>query len=318
MVVCVLFHEASYQILLLLIPIALVAFGLSSLIGYFITEPLRVLRRKIEAFSAGDVNVDLTSDGRLHEADYLSKSFVGLTKSIATKQADLARKEQRENEFISDVAHELRTPLTSIHGNAEMLLDPDLPPDLHDRFCHIIITESERLGRLSNDLLTLQRLEEENAPSNLRRVSVNRVAHDAVGALEPVIRERGANVAIVGDAPDVLGNSDHLHQVVYNLVDNATRFVDVEGHVTIELLGLKGNTIIAVTDDGPGFGDIDSKLLFARFYRGDSSRTRETGGTGLGLPIVKTIVEAHDGSVEAYNTAEGGASFIVAIPSIKT
>lgn len=314
--ICIIFYQVPVKLLFILLPLGVIAFLLCLLISSFLTEPFRSLRAKVDAFLAGSSRVSFDPSGKLYEADYLSNKFGQLTKNIASKQADLSHKEQRENEFISDVAHELRTPLTSIHGNAEMLLDPDLPPELHARFCHTIIDESERLGRLSNDLLTLQRLEEESSPTEMHRVDVNRVAHDAVGMLEPIIRERGANVAIMGDAPDVLGNPDHLKQVVANLVDNATRFIEPGGHVSIELFGLKGNTVIAVNDDGPGFGDIDPKMLFDRFYRGDSSRTRETGGTGLGLPIVKSIVEAHDGSIQAFNEPAGGASFLVAIPSI--
>ena len=217
---------------------------------------------------------------------------------------------------MSDVAHELRTPLTAIRGNAEMLSDPDLPPELHDKFCSIIVGESERLSRLTNDLLALQRIENDHTPFELSRVNLNSLAHSVLDALEPILRDREANTEIVGEAPDVLGNPDRLKQAVTNLVENASRFIDPGGHIVIELFGLRGNSILAVKDDGPGFGDADPKLLFDRFYRADASRSRGTGGTGLGLAIVKSVVEAHDGTVEAINLPEGGACFIVALPSI--
>ena len=232
------------------------------------------------------------------------------------QQHDLEIKERRQNEFISDVAHELRTPLTAIRGNAEMLSDPDLPPSLHEKFCDIIVNESERLSRLTHDLLTLQRIESSPIPETMQRVNLHDLANSVVDALSPILHDRQANTKVSGEAPDVLGNPDSLRQAVTNLVENASRFIKPGGHISVELFGMNGNSIIAVKDDGCGFGDVDPKLLFDRFYRTDASRTRGTGGTGLGLAIVKSIAEAHDGTVEAVNLPEGGACFMIAIPSI--
>lgn len=290
-------------------------FALSLLVGHFLSEPLRTLAHKTTAFRAG-IDVSFEPEGQLFEADELAESFNALAHTAKAQQRDLMLKERRQAAFVSDVAHELRTPLTAIRGNAEMLLDPDLPPELHEKFCSIIITESERLSCLTNDLLTLQRIEDDTLPLELSRVNLRDLANDVLDTLDPILRERGAKTAIVGEAPDVLGNGERLKQVVVNLVENASRFIEQGGHITIELFGLRGNSILAVKDDGCGFGDINPKLLFDRFYRADASRSRGTGGTGLGLAIVKSVVNAHDGTVEAFNLPDGGACFIVAIPSI--
>lgn len=300
---------------LLLVPAGLVTFILSLIIGYFLAEPLHALVKKTEVVRAGG-KVSFLSDGRLYEADELSRTLGLLVEKTGSQQRDLSLKEHRQAAFVSDVAHELRTPLTAIRGNAEMLEDPDLPPELHDKFCSIIITESERLCRLTNDLLTLQRIEDGAMPLELSRVNLKDLAHNVLDTLEPILRDREANVEIVGEAPDVLGSPDRLKQAVTNLVENASRFIEPGGHVAIELFGLRGNSIVAVKDDGPGFGDIDPQLLFDRFYRTDASRSRGTGGTGLGLAIVKSVVDAHDGTVEAINLPDGGACFIMALPSI--
>lgn len=313
--VCVLAYEVPLVTLLVLVPIAVVVFLLSLLIGHFISEPLRILAKKTAAYRAG-AEVSFAPDGRLYEADQLAGDFRALIQTTKTQQHDLALKEQRQAAFVSDVAHELRTPLTAIRGNAEMLSDPDLPPELHKKFCGIIVNESERLSRLTHDLLTLQRIQAEDVPHELARVNLRELAGGVVDALRPILRDRQANVQVTGEAPDVLGNADQLKQAVTNLVENASRFIEPGGHITVELFGLRGNSIVAVKDDGCGFGDVDPKLLFDRFYRTDASRSRGTGGTGLGLAIVKSIVEAHDGTVEAVNLPEGGACFIIAIPSI--
>ncbi len=298
-----------------MVPATFLTFALSLIIGYFLAEPLRLLVRKIKAYRAG-ANVEFVSDGKLYEADEISESMDALVRKLESQQADLIRENRRQSEFVSDVAHELRTPLTAIRGNAEILADPDLPPEMQKKFGAIIISESERLSRLVNDLLTLQRIEYDSTPRNFARVNLRTVAQEVVDTLHPIITDREAHIEIVGEAPDVLGNADRLKEALTNLVENATRFIEPGGHIVIELFGLHGNSVVQVKDDGTGFGDIDPSLLFGRFYRADTSRARNTGGTGLGLAIVKSIVEAHDGTVEALNRPEGGACFIIAIPSI--
>ncbi len=313
--VCALLYDLPWQTFFLLVPSAFLTFVLSLIIGYLLSEPLRLLQRKVKAYRAG-APVTFEPDGRLYEADELSETMQALVSKLESQQADLVRENKRQSEFVSDVAHELRTPLTAIRGNAEMLADPDLPQELQQKFSGIVVAEAERLSRLVNDLLTLQRIERDDIPTRFARVNLRTVAQDVVDTLHPILVERQANVRIVGEAPDVLGDKDRLKEALTNLVENASRFIDPGGHISIELSGLHGNSVIQVIDDGVGFGNIDPNLLFGRFYRADSSRARNTGGTGLGLAIVKTIVEAHDGTVEAVNRAEGGACFIVAIPAI--
>ena len=315
--VCTILFGLPWQTFALLVPAACITFVLSLIIGYFLAEPLRLLLRKTRAYRAG-VSVTFESDGRLYEADELSESMGTLVKKLESQRTDLIRESRRQSEFVSDVAHELRTPLTAIRGNAEILQDPDLPPSMREKFTGIIVSESERLSHLVNDLLTLQRIENDANPvDEMKRVNLRAVATDVVDALHPILTEREANVSIVGEAPDVLGNSDRLKEALTNLVENASRFIDPGGHIVIDLCGLHGNSVVQIKDDGTGFGDIDPNLLFGRFYRADSSRARNTGGTGLGLAIVKSIVEGHDGTVEAVNLPEGGACFIIAIPSIE-
>ena len=316
MFVCELIYELPWISFLIIVPVTAVTFVLSLVIGYLLAEPLRLLVKKVRAYRAG-ANVSFEPDGRLYEADELSEAMGSLVKKLESQRADLARESQRQSEFVSDVAHELRTPLTAIRGNAEILEDPDLPPEMREKFTSIIVGESERLTRLVNDLLTLQRIEDDDTPvGELKRVNLREVAQSVVDTLHPILVDRGANVEIVGEAPDVLGNFDRLKEALTNLVENASRFIEPGGHITIDLSGLHGSSVIQVKDDGAGFGDIDPNLLFGRFYRADTSRARNTGGTGLGLAIVKSIIDAHDGTVEAVNRPEGGANFIIAIPSI--
>ena len=293
-----------------------IIFILALIIAHFISDPLRSLRKKIEAYRAGNTAIPFEPDGRLHEADVLVEDFKDLLDSSSAQCADLARREKQQMQFVGDVAHELRTPLTAIRGNAELLKDPDMPQDMREKFCDTIESEADRLTRLTNDLLSLQHIEYDDTALNMARLNLKDVVADALDALAPVLESVDAQVEVTGEAPDVLGNADRLKQVVSNLVDNATHFIEPGGHIRIELYGISGNSVVAVKDDGPGFGDVDPAMLFERFFRTDFSRARNSGGSGLGLAIVKSIVEAHDGTVEAYNLPEGGACFIVAIPAI--
>lgn len=291
-------------------------FIVSLIIGHYMAEPLSNLHHRATAVLEGDATIDIRPEGKLHEADLLAEDFSALSEQNKSKMSELVVRDKRQTQFISDVAHELRTPLTAIRGNAETMMDPDMPPALRERFCHTIISESERLARMVNDLLTLQHVEEGTDQTSWRRVRLHDVVANVVDALEPLVEERGGALCVTGEAPDVLGNADRLQQVVYNLVANAVRFIGEGGRIVVRLEGLADRSVISVLDDGPGFGSIDPKLLFTRFFRGDNSRARNTGGTGLGLSIAKSIVEAHDGTIEAVNRAEGGACFIVTLPSI--
>lgn len=301
---------------LALLATALIIFIIALVISIFITDPLRSLQKKIVAYRAGNASIPFEADGRMHEADVLVEDFKDLLDSSAAQCADLARRETQQMQFVGDVAHELRTPLTAIRGNAELLKDPDMPQEMREKFCDTIMGEAERLSRLTNDLLSLQHIEGDNTVLDMKRLNLKDVVAEALDALTPVLEAVDAQVEITGEAPDVLGNEDRLQEVVSNLVDNATHFIEPGGHIKVELYGISGNSVIAVKDDGPGFGDVDPAMLFERFFRTDFSRARNTGGSGLGLAIVKSIVEAHDGTVEAYNLPEGGACFIVAIPSV--
>ena len=292
------------------------AFILSLIIGHFIAEPLHDLHNQARLILQGDTTVLIKPSDKLHEADVLAEDFAELAEQTKAKMADLAVAQKRQATFISDVAHELRTPLTAIRGNAETLMDPDMPQELRERFCHTIISESERLTRLSNDLLTLQHIEDGSRMKNLERVNLHDIVIDVLDALSPLLDDQHANVTVVGEAPDVLGVPDRLQQAVYNLVANAARFIKQGGHIVISLEGLSGQSVLKVTDDGPGIGDINPELLFTRFYRGDNSRARSTGGTGLGLAIVKSVVTESDGTVTAFNAANGGACFVITLPSV--
>lgn len=229
---------------------------------------------------------------------------------------ELITEESRQAQFVSDVSHEIRTPLTAIRGAAETLLEGDVPEDMAQRFLGQIVSECDRLTRLANDLLTLQRAE--GASLELARINLRSVADNCALLMEGLLEERGVNLEVIGEAPDINGNADGVNQILVNLIENASRYAGEDGHVRVEITAVNDYSIIAVKDDGPGFGDEDPAHLFDRFYRADQSRARfkGSGNSGLGLAIVKALTEAMNGTVEAANLPNAGAVFIVAFPSL--
>lgn len=295
----------------------------SPVLGYFagraiaarLLGPLDRLGGSATAMASGSTGARASTKGP-REVRLVAESFNKMSDDVENALSQLSAEETRKTQFVSDVSHELRTPLTAIRGAAETLLDGDVAVEDQQRFLSTIASEAERLTRLANDLLTLQRIEGATGELPLRRIDLRDAAERAAAMLEPLIEDRGVTLSIVGKAPTVLGDRDRIQQVVANLVDNASRLVGEGGVVTVELSAEEGQAVFSVTDDGPGIPAEDLEKLFDRFYRADTSRTRTSGGAGLGLAIVKAIVTAHGGTIEAAPNEPRGSRFTVRLPGL--
>lgn len=314
--VAIFFFGVPRLLLLAVIPVACITYFLSLIMARFISQPLKELSVKAQRYRQGDKTVTFTTTGSIKEIDELSESLSEFVSLSEARQKELVVLKKHENTFVSDVAHEFRTPLTAISGNAELMLDPDMPQETREHFCEIILSEAERLKKLTNNVLALQHVQENDAVAELSRLNIKPIAKDVIDILNPLAQDKNVTLTVHGECPDILGNSDRLKQALINLVDNAIRHVTEGGKVEILLSGLNGKAVVNVKDNGCGFGDIDPDLLFKRFYRTDSSRARNSGGAGLGLAIVKEIVEAHDGEITAVNAPDGGAMFVMALPAV--
>ncbi len=302
----------------LIIVIALfivVTLVLTELLSRWLSRPLQSLSATATAFAGGDHAVRATPSGS-RETRMLASAFNAMGDEVDNVVTELKQEERRKSRFVSDVSHELRTPLTAIRGTAETLLEGDVPEHDERQFLETIIREADRLTRLANDLLTLQRIEGATGELPLRRIKLRETAERAVGALGALTDARGVQISIVGEAPTVLGDVDRLQQVIANLVDNASRMTGAGGRVTVQL-GRDGDfAVLSVLDEGPGIPEDALPHLFERFYRAQASRDRSTGGAGLGLAIVSAIVRAHAGTITASNRPEGGSAFTMKLPVI--
>lgn len=310
-----LLYDYRKQLLIVVIAFGLGALVLTELLTRWLTRPLRELQRSA-ATLATDHSVRVHPAGP-RETYELAVAFNDLAEEIETSSAELHEEERRKSRFVSDVSHELRTPLTAIRGSAETLMEGEMTDEDRARFLRRIMSESDRLARLANDLMELQKIEGATGELPLARVDLGQTARMAVESLEPVAADRFVTVIVEGEAPPVLGDRDRIQQVVLNLVDNATRVCSPGAKVVVRLSQTPLESVLEILDEGPGIPDGDLASLFERFYRAQYSRDRATGGAGLGLAIVKAIVTAHRGTIEAANRPEGGASFTVRLPKLK-
>ena len=231
------------------------------------------------------------------------------------------RLERMRRDFLANVSHELRTPLTSIRGFAQAILEGMVSGEEQGRrYLRVIMDESMRLIRLVNTILDLSRIEANAIPLNIEPLDIAEVISDAADSLEPLCRDRGIEIELdCGPAPIIHGDRDRLTQVVQNLLDNAVRHAPKGTKVTVRTgpveLADEPGVRIDIEDRGEGIPPEDLPYIWERFYKVDKSRKYERGvGTGLGLVIVKEIVQMHKGRVRAANLPEGGTRFTVELP----
>ena len=211
------------------------------------------------------------------------------------------RNEERRKEFVANVSHELRTPLTNVRSYAETLrsAEGDIPQEMENSFLDIIISETDRMTHIVQDLLTLSRLDAGNtemrfAPFSFRE-SVENVCR--ANAMEARRHSHTLTCTLAEDMPEISGDRQRLEQVVTNILGNAIKYTPDGGHIAVTGGGSGRSVWVEVTDDGIGIPEKDRDRIFDRFYRVDKARSRESGGTGLGLSIAKEIVERHHGSL---------------------
>ena len=234
--------------------------------------------------------------------------------AILRDRTDLRRLELVRRDFVANVSHELRTPLSSVKAMAETLIDGALhDPDVAQHFLETIIRESDRLVRLSADLLDLSRVESRpvtKTPNELAELTV-----EVSGRLAAQARDAGISLSVEVAAPLVAAcDSDEIAQVLVNLLDNAIKYTTRGGSVTLKATSEESEIVFSVSDTGIGILRQDLARLFERFYRADKARSRASGGTGLGLAIVKHIVERHGGRVWVESEYNKGSTFWFTIP----
>jgi signal transduction histidine kinase len=246
--------------------------------------------------------------------------------------ANLQESYQRQQRFVADASHELRAPITSIRCNLDLLAKaPDLPVDEAEGALSDARAEADRMGRLVNDLLTLARSDtaQQARVNGYKKSSEQVQLIDLDSLLLEVFRQyrpasengdadgemRGPRLMLQDITPvKVYGDADSLKQVLVALLDNALKYTPYEGHISLSLNTSGQYAVVKVSDTGIGIPPEDLPHIFERFYRADRTRSRDRGGSGLGLTIAQSIVQEHQGTIEVESTPGRGSTFSVKLP----
>jgi two-component system OmpR family sensor kinase len=268
-------------------------------------RPLREIEATAAAITAGDLS------RRVEHAD--PQTEVGRVGSALNTMLDrIEASDRRLRRFVADASHELRTPLAAVRAYAELFGRGAAarPADL-ERSMSGITREAERMSLLVDDLLLLARLDE-GRPLERKPVDLAALVGEAVDAARVVEPDRPLELS--AEPATVTGDEARLRQVVDNLLANARAHTAAGTPVSVELRRIDSRAELTVADHGPGLTEEQAARVFERFYRADSSRTRLSGGAGLGLSIVAAVTEAHGGTTEARPTPGGGATFVITLP----
>lgn len=258
---------------------------------YFITNrvvsPLKAMRKAAKSYSSGDFSPRVTVKGNDEIAD-LATAFNQMAQSLDSF-------EKTRNSFLSSVSHDLRTPMTSIQGFIDGILDGTIPPEKHSYYLALVSVEVRRLSRLVSSLLEISRLESGKVKFNKTSFDVCEVARLILISFEEKINEKKLEIEFDADNDSALvfADRDAIHQVLYNLCDNAIKFTNDGGLIKISVKDIGKKYEISVYNTGIGINEEDLPHVFEHFYKSDASRGLDKTGTGLGLYIVKSKIEAH-------------------------
>jgi two-component system phosphate regulon sensor histidine kinase PhoR len=247
------------------------------------------------------------------QADLTTGAVILFHDITQLKQTDKVRRD-----FVANVSHELRTPLSIVRGYIETLLDdPRISREELSRILRVMDRHSKRLGLLVDDLLTLAQLESRNTALQFSDVQLSELFGSVIRDWGKQLAEKQLKVAVdlSPDARTIRADEMRLHEVLYNLLDNAVKYSRENGEIRMEAVPRGHEIVLSVTDNGIGISKDDLPRIFERFYRADKARSRELGGTGLGLAIVKHIAQLHGGRVEAESELERGTSIRVVLPT---
>ena len=299
--------DSQYQILNIVYITSAIVFLLSLLIlvvfHIVVYRPLKKITEGAAQYAEGNLSyrVELKSHD---EMGYLADTLNYMS-------SEMDKSEDYQRAFIANISHDFRSPLTSIRGYLEAMKDGTIPPEMQDRYLGIVIDETNRLTKLTENLLTLNTID---AKGQLNRscFDINSVIKDTASSFRGQCMDKNITFDLTFDDPSAMVYADigKIQQVLYNLIDNAVKFSHNDAVIYIKSEHKRGKLYISVRDTGTGIAKKDIGKVFDRFYKSDASRGRDKNGTGLGLSIVKEIINAHQEIIDVVSTEGVGTEFI--------
>lgn len=259
-------------------------------------------------YSHGDFSMRVSTDDRTDEMGALTDSFNAMADS-------LEKAERTRQEFIANVSHELKTPMTTIAGFAEGLLDGTIPREDEDKYLAVIADETRRLSRLVREMLDMSRMQDNIAdPKNMTDFNLNETIITTLFSFETRAEEKQLemDLKLPEDELWVHANQDAIHRVLYNLLDNAIKFARPGSVLSVSIWRQQGKAYVSVADRGETIPQDDLPMIFDRFHKSDRSRSLDRDGVGLGLYLVKSILDAHDEDI-AVTSRDGLTKFVFTV-----
>ena len=292
----------SVAIVLICAAILLVVFN------FMVYKPIQEITNAAERYARGDFSQKIAISSN-DEIGYLA----GTLNYMAT-ELDSFEEEQRK--FVSNVSHDFRSPLTSIKGYIEAMLDGTIPVEMQERYLNIILFETERLNKLTQNMLDLKQFGKRGLSLDITRFDINQIIQNSTLTFEGICSKKGLSfdLQLTGSELFVKGDMVKIQQVLYNLIDNAIKYNRENGSVSVEIKNGEKTVTLSVCDTGIGIPKEFQERVFERFYRVDKSHSKEVGGTGLGLSIVKHSAKLHQAHIELYSIENGGTSVSVIFP----
>ncbi len=279
---------------------------ITAFISRTILQPIRDLNKATTEVARGNFSV------RVREP--LDAEYGTLTRNFNRMAEELSGIETLRGDFISNVSHEFKTPLASIQGFAKLLQDDSLSDSDRCEYTQIIIDETTRLSKLASNILNLSKLENQTTIANKTRFSLDEQFRKIILMLEPEWSKKNINLDIALDDIYYFGNEELMGQIWQNIINNAIKFTPDNGVIKVQLYRTESNITVRISDNGIGISHEAKEKIFEKFYQGDHSRKNE--GNGLGLALVKRIIDLCGGRIYVENLYEGGVCFVVELPFI--
>ncbi len=276
------------------------------LLTKFLSRPIRTLQKAMKQVAEGNFDVSLDTESGFEEMVQITSSFNSMTK-------ELAATETLQSDFVSNVSHEFKTPINAIEGYATLLQNGDATREEQKEYVEKILFNTKRLSTLVGNILLLSKIGNQGIPESHSTYRLDEQIRQSILSLEPRWMERECEFDIELDEIEYTGNEPLMIHVWNNLIENAIKFGKRSGLIKIRLSKYDGFIEFTVEDDGPGIKDEDKDKIFGKFYQSDSSHKAE--GNGLGLALVKQIVELEGGEIRVEDAELGGAKFIVLLKS---
>lgn len=286
---------------------ALIAGAVSAVFIYVtsktISKPIHEISAAAKEIANGDFEKRLSVKSR-DEVGRLAESFNNMAESLDNQ-------EKHRRDFLANISHDIRSPLTSMRGFLQAIVDGTIPPENQERYLNIILEETDRLSKLANDILDINKLQNIAVELHKTTFDLNELIRKTVLMFETRITDKqiAVNAVFEGEKTFVTADYEKIQRVVYNLLDNSVKFTNTAGSIHIETSVRDGKVSVKIKDTGIGIKPEDQKRVFERFYKADTSRGEDKKGSGLGLSIVKEFIKAHGGTITLKSEPEQGCEF---------